>query len=342
MTDDPQEAGVYCQWKKFRKMDSLARMVAPTARGSFDYSGIEVIDGEATWGGLVLAGGVFYQTPKAMKIFRAPVADELTGEMYVKYATKVGYSSLLYDAGGHRFCFYHNTNRNSTLDHKDFSETKNNPSQYKIFPVPFRDNNVTVVDPNALPEDQKVIYVGAGYQFDPTYQRASYAYGISVMGTDSCFVYEFNMDGMVSTGDGHPAFSGYYRLNRPQGLDENSCFASTKSYSGILFYASGNTVYRLDFKQSGGKVLPVYTHTGGRAVKMKFAKKTQINSNLDYTAYEFDPNKSLGVSFDMGNGVYDFVVLNLSEMGTIGSDSESYPAQQVYSGFGEIKDFLFL
>ena len=342
ITDDPREAGVYCQWKKFQKMDSLSRMVAPTVRGSFDYSDVKVIDGEATWGGLVLAGGVFYQTPGAMKIFKAPISADLSGDMNIKFATKVGFSSMLYDEAGHRFCFYHNTNRASTYDHKDFSESTNNPASYRIMPVPFRDNNVTAVDANALPQGQKVYYLGAGYQFDPTYQRASYAYALAVEGTDSCFVYEFNMDGMVSTGDGYPAFSGYYRLKMPKGLNENSCFASTKSFSGILFYGAGNTIYRLDFKQSGGKATPVYTHTGGNAVKMKFAKKTEINSNLDFTAYEFDPNRSLGITFDMGGGLYDFVVLNLSEMGSVGSDSESYPAKQVYTGFGEIKDFIFL
>jgi len=96
-------------------------------------------------------------------------------------------------------------------------------------------------------------------------------------------------------------------------MDENSCFASTMSYSGILFYTVGNVVYRLDFKQSGGKATPVYTHAGGKATMMKFAKKAKINTNyLDFTNYEFDPNRSLGIVFDMGNGKCDFVVLNLS------------------------------
>ena len=76
---------------------------------------------------------------------------------------------------------------------------------------------------------------------------------------------------------------------------------------------------------------------------MKFAKKAQINSTyLDFSNYEFDPNRSLGVVFDMGNGTCDVVILNLSVTGGIGSDSENYPATQVYTGFGEVKDILFL
>ena len=55
------------------------------------------------------------------------------------------------------------------------------------------------------------------------------------------------------------SFNGYYTINIPQGLDESAVFASTPPYSGLLFYASGNTVYRLDFKQAGGKATAIYT-----------------------------------------------------------------------------------
>ena len=62
-------------------------------------------------------------------------------------------------------------------------------------------------------------------------------------------------------------------------MDESAVFASTPPYSGLLFYASGNTVYRLDFKQAGGKATAIYTHAGGKAVKMKFAKRYLSSSN---------------------------------------------------------------
>ena len=79
---------------------------------------------------------------------------------------------------------------------------------------------------------------------------------------------------------------------------------------------------------------------------MKFARKGTVeddsNGDLYYQDYEFNLNTSLGVAFDMGNGKNDFVILNLSETGALGADSEHYPALQIYSDFGEIKDFLFL
>ena len=48
------------------------------------------------------------------------------------------------------------------------------------------------------------------------------------------------------------------------------------SYSGILFYTVGNVVYRLDFKQSGGKATPVYTHAGGKATMMNLPKRLRL------------------------------------------------------------------
>lgn len=343
ITDQPREAGVYCQWKKFQKMDSLERMVAPTIRSTFDYQHVKMIDAGASWGAFCISDGVFYQIPIAMKIYKAPVASDLTGDMDVTLGAKVGFSTLLYDQAGHRFCFYHNTNRKTTYDSNIFSEANDNPTTYPVKPVPLRDGNVSGVDPNQLPSDQKMLYVGAGYQFEDL-TTGFYGYGVAVKGQDSCFVYEINMRGLLYAD--YPSFSGYYGLKMPQGLDENSCFASTRPYSGIIFYASGNKVYRLDFKQAGGKATLVYTHTGGKAMKMKFARKGTVedDSNGDslYPDYEFDLNQSLGVAFDMGNGKSDFVILNLSATGTVGADSENYPAKQIYSDFGEIKDFLFL
>lgn len=165
-----------------------------------------------------------------------------------------------------------------------------------------------------------------------------YAYALAKNDT-RCFVYEFNPRGFNYSDNA--SFNGYYTINIPQGLDESAVFASTPPYSGLLFYASGNTVYRLDFKQAGGKATAIYTHAGGKAVKMKFAKRYLSSSNA-FDAYEFDVQYSLGIGFDMGNGKGDFVILNLSSTGSVGGDSEHYPAKQVYTDFGEITDFVFI
>ena len=336
ITDDPVESGVYCQWKHFEKKDSLTRMVAPLAQNSFDFQHITLADGDGTASALLLSGGMLYQSPRAGKIYE-PAAD-LEGEVNITLASKISNNALLYDEAGHRFAFYYNTSDGLGVKKYDplyFSESEENTNLIKA--IPTRDGNVSAVNPNKLPEDQKVLYLGTGYQYASAWTSV-YAYALAKNDT-RCFVYEFNPRGFNYSDNA--SFNGYYTINIPQGLDESAVFASTPPYSGLLFYASGNTVYRLDFKQAGGKATAIYTHAGGKAVKMKFAKRYLSSSNA-FDAYEFDVQYSLGIGFDMGNGKGDFVILNLSSTGSVGGDSEHYPAKQVYTDFGEITDFVFI
>ena len=336
ITDDPVESGVYCQWKHFEKKDSLTRMVAPLAQNSFDFQHITLADGDGTASALLLSGGMLYQSPRAGKIYE-PAAD-LEGEVNITLASKISNNALLYDEAGHRFALYYNTSDGLGVKKHDplyFSESEENTNLIKA--IPTRDGNVSAVNPNKLPEDQKVLYLGTGYQYASAWTSV-YAYALAKNDT-RCFVYEFNPRGFNYSDNA--SFNGYYTINIPQGLDESAVFASTPPYSGLLFYASGNTVYRLDFKQAGGKATAIYTHAGGKAVKMKFAKRYLSSSNA-FDAYEFDVQYSLGIGFDMGNGKGDFVILNLSSTGSVGGDSEHYPAKQVYTDFGEITDFVFI
>ena len=336
ITDDPVESGVYCQWKHFEKKDSLTRMVAPLAQNSFDFQHITLADGDGTASALLLSGGMLYQSPRAGKIYE-PAAD-LEGEVNITLASKISNNALLYDEAGHRFAFYYNTSDGLGVKKYDplyFSESEENTNLIKA--IPTRDGNVSAVNPNKLPEDQKVLYLGTGYQYASAWTSV-YAYALAKNDT-RCFVYEFNPRGFNYSDNA--SFNGYYTINIPQGLDESAVFASTPPYSGLLFYASGNTVYSLDFKQAGGKATAIYTHAGGKAVKMKFAKRYLSSSNA-FDAYEFDVQYSLGIGFDMGNGKGDFVILNLSSTGSVGGDSEHYPAKQVYTDFGEITDFVFI
>lgn len=336
ITDDPVESGVYCQWKHFEKKDSLTRMVAPLAQSSFDFQHVTLADGDGAASALLLSGGMLYQSPRAGKIYE-PAAD-LEGEVNITLASKISNNALLYDEAGHRFAFYYNTSDGLGVKKYDplyFIESEENTNLIKA--IPTRDGNVSAVNPNKLPEDQKVLYLGTGYQYASAWTSV-YAYALAKNDT-RCFVYEFNPRGFNYSDNA--SFNGYYTINIPQGLDESAVFASTPPYSGLLFYASGNTVYRLDFKQAGGKATAIYTHAGGKAVKMKFAKRYLSSSNA-FDTYEFDVQYSLGIGFDMGNGKGDFVILNLSPTGSVGGDSEHYPAKQVYTDFGEITDFVFI
>lgn len=90
----------------------------------------------------------------------------------------------------------------------------------------------------------------------------------------------------------------------------------------------------MDFIQAGGAATVIYSHNGGVASAMKFARKDV--SNGEYPEYIYDVNRQLGIVFKKSDGTSDFVVLDL----TIAGKPEHI---QEYKGqFGNIKDVVFL
>ena len=63
LTDAAKEAGVYCQWKKFEKKDSLSRMVALMAQAGFDFQHVEMMDGDGSASAFLLSNGVSLSDP---------------------------------------------------------------------------------------------------------------------------------------------------------------------------------------------------------------------------------------------------------------------------------------
>ena len=131
------------------------------------------------------------------------------------------------------------------------------------------------------------MFVGAGYNYNASMNNNIYCYGFAQsVEKDSCYVYEFRSYGLGNSSQA--AFSGFYPVKTPEALNAESCFASSLSYNGILFYAAGNKVYRFDFIQTGGKATPIYTHAGGKATVMKFANKAKVDEDEDFSAYEHE------------------------------------------------------
>lgn len=335
-TDNPDESGIYCQWKHFQQMDKLGNMVYNQI-SNFDFQHISLADGSGRAGALLIAGNTLYQSPAGGHIYKP--ASELSGTTKITLATKAGSGALLYDEAGHRFAYYEKNNPSSSWGKPAFNNSTHNKK--KIRAIIEDDRNVKDVDPNNLPDDQKVLWVGSGYLSGGTggYYEDVYAYALA-KNEEQCFVYEFYPYGIIYSESAN--FTGYYPITTPRGLDENSCFASGAPYNGIMYYSSGNTIYRLDFKKSGGQAIAIYTHPGGKATKMKFARQCKKDDKSDYAEYEFDTFYSLGIAFEMEDGSGELVILNLAPTGNIGADSEHYPAKQVHIGFGRIADFVFI
>ena len=332
VTDDPEESGVYNYLDNFHQWNTLENMVAPKYRSVFDYQNVSLLEGEQFYT-ICLSNGILYQG-YGLKLYKIPVADEVSGDMYISCGSKCDVAPVFYDKVGRRFLYYYaaGNNNNGSTSPDVFPEEKENTQ--KLSPIPIRADNVQygVIDPNHIPENQEVLYIGTGYKYDPTSGRALKCYAFAKGTGNKSYVYEFGTWGLWSSRD--KALSGYYEIETPAGIDENTCFASSIVYNGVLFYASGNKVYRLDFIQAGGAATVIYSHNGGVASAMKFARKDLYNG--EYPEYIYDVNRQLGIVFKKSDGTSDFVVLDL----TIAGKPEHI---QEYKGqFGNIKDVIFL
>lgn len=340
-TDDTSESGIFCQWEKMRQVQPYSDLVAPIYRSEFDYSNLRFTPGYGgDWGFCLISGGVLYQCNRGMKLYKVHVSPDLGGAMNITHATKFGFRSLAYDEAGKRFIHYSSQAiRTPNYRHLVFDYEADNPATVMMTTIPVREGlNVTGADPNKIDPEQKVLYVGKGYKYEYNRNDRTEAYALAKKGAKS-YVYEFRSGGFTALD--LASFTGYNEINTPEGLDENSCFASSELFSGIMFYASGNKVYRLDFKQAGGNASVIYTHEGGGTVTMmKFAQSQEFKT--DHSAYEFEPQRSLGVAFTMPDGTGEVAIINLSGAGRLGEDSESYPAVQVHKGFGPITDIVFI
>lgn len=333
VTDDPKESGVYNYLNNFEKWDSLSRLVAPAYRNLINYQNISLLQGEQGYT-VCLSDGVFYQGNNGLKLYKAPVADDVTGDMYLSRGAACAFTPIFYDKTGRRFLWFYGTGsgRDASIYPDRFDESLENSQKLQL--IPSRPDNVQygVVDPNNVPEDREVLYIGTGYRYNVSSASGIYCYAFAKGTGDKSYVYEFSSYGVWSGRE--RAFTGFYEIDTPSGIDENTCFASSIAYNGILFYASGNKVYRLDFSQSKGSPTLIYQHEGGDVSTMKFAK-TEVPSG-EYPEYIHDANRQLGVVFKNVNGTSDFIVLDLTVAGKPENIHE-YKGQ-----FGEIKDVVFL
>ena len=117
-----------------------------------------------------------------------------------------------------------------------FIESEENTNLIKA--IPTRDGNVSAVNPNKLPEDQKVLYLGTGYQYASAWTSV-YAYALAKNDT-RCFVYEFNPRGFNYSDNA--SFNGYYTINIPQGFGRKC---------SVCLYPSVQWASFLRFRQYG-------------------------------------------------------------------------------------------
>lgn len=333
VTDNPKESGMYNYLDHFNQWISIEDLLSLDIRYTFDFSKVSLLQGEG-FTTICISDGVLYQGNQGCKLYKILTDDDVTGDIDITCGTMCGFTPVFFDQAGRRFLYFNQNANSGDPDPTYFDATTENAAKLSL--IPNRPDNVQygTVDPTKIPADQEVLYLGQGFQYDPTISYGISCYAFAKGSNNQSYIYEFRSSGIYNNRD--KAFAGYYTINTPDGIDENTCFASNIAYNGILFYSIGSQIYRLDFTQTSGSSSLVYSHGNGKITGMKFAKPNIFAGKDTYPEYIYNPNQELGVIVDNGDGTSDFVILELSTAGKADAIHE-YKDQ-----FGKIKDIAYL
>ena len=308
VTSDGKESGIYNYLEHFNQWNNLQDMIYPDDRNGFDFSNVTTLQGENAYT-LCINNGTVYQAGTGLKFY-----------------------TILFDEAGRRFLYYSARDNAGDYHVGSFDPDIDNAAKLSLLPNRPDNDAYGTIDLNAIPEDQDMLYIGQGFKYGSLPANV-YGYAFAKGSGTESYVYEFDNRSIFNSSK---LLVNYHIINTPEGVDENSCFASGCVYNGVIFYTAGNKVYRLDFSQEGGSSRVIYTHPQGTITAMEFAKSCDSQAAEDYAEYIYNPNQELGLAVDNGDGTSDFVILDLSNAGMV---EES----QVYSGeFGTIKDIAYI
>ena len=352
-TDLPSESGVYRPENRFMLMDdrNIQHMIYPSDYSGYLPSNVTYLEG--TGSPLIISNGKGFQgSVMGPRLYGMPLDPAtVSGDYYISHLSSGGATNLAFDMIGRRFlqCYTGNNvwypNAAFRWTFLDYYETRGTMKY------------IANSDANALPdaqlrdigEDKEMVYIGTGYYYGPNMTGGSmrtsiYALAKSKTKNES-YIYDFHGYPLILGGSdaNDPApLAGFYAITTPPGLTSTSPCTSSVEYNRILFYAVGNRIYRLDFGVSGGRSLMIWQHpdAGAEAKVMQMARKDWEASGK-YPDYGHNPNRSLGIVFDMPSGRDEVIILNLDATGRV-DDNGKYPSVQVHQGFGKIKDVIFI
>lgn len=347
-TDNPAESGLLRQDDGFSLYGSMEKCIYPDHyRQGWKPDDVTMIGGNGN-GSMAISGGKVFQgslyIPRMYGMF--PSAT-LSQDYYISHGTSAGPTNIVYDKLNRRFlnCY---TGQNwwwTPMWGWDNSADEGGGEMDPIFKHPSNASNEVLDD---IGEDKEMVYIGTGFWYGSSLMAGwaricIYAVANSKV-NNKTYVYEFHSYPLYNPGEAEdPApFTGYYIINTPTGFTAETPCASSADYNRILFYAVDNRVYRLDFGQTDGKSQLIWQHPdgGAKAKAMKMARK-DVPEDEKYQEYGHLPNRSLGIAFETSDGNGEVVILNLNNSGKVDSDGK-YPSTQIHSGFGKIKDILFL
>lgn len=344
-TDNPDESGLLKIDGDFELYDSPVRFIYPEHYEYFDPADVRYYHGEGRGMIMVCGGHLFTASSYSPNMYRVnPDLSFPGGEYDITHGATVGWTHMAYDSKNRRFVHYYNSN---SCSYYTFNEPVDNAGTFG--PIPSREGNVSaeIADPNNIPEDQQIVYLGSGYFYGPSLMAASArqaAYGITVSKEkNTLYFYEFHGAPLWRTPSATETdvpFPFYNEVENTMGVTTETPFASSSAYNRLLLFGKDNMVYRYDFGSENGSVSPIYEHPDPNArvtdiETARFYDNASIGLDTYYEAYGHDIHRSFAVTYLMPDGTGEVVVLNLNTSGRPQSIEE-------HKGFGKITDVVFV
>lgn len=343
-TDNPEESGVFKVDAKFEQYDNPSRFIYPQHLPLFNPADISSCRGEGRGRLMVSGGNLFQGSLYDTKMYAAKPDPTVGNEFNITAGACIGWTSIAFDSKKNRFIHFYNSNA-ASANRNDFNEPSENAAKFGT--IRRSDLSVQGVDPNNIPKDQKLVYLGPGYWYGPSMRAATArlaGYGLTVSeSANRIYFYEFHGYSLYSPDDPtqpDPPFAFYNSIENKMGITESTPFSSTNAYNRLLFYGKNNSVYRLDVGTEKGTTTAIYTHPNPEAkvTAIKVARD-QSNGMSDYNSiysnYGHNLYRSFAVIYEMPDGTGEVVILNLNASGRRESVQE-------IKGFNKITDITFV
>lgn len=341
-TTNSEESGLIDQTNKFKLMATWTQLFSPLQIDNVDFNDFQTQ--ACPNHGLLFCskGHMFSQCSTSPVLFQMSPEENLTGECSISKFAAGPHTALGYDNASHRFVHI-------ALQQYGFPWGGYKPSQIQknapIMRIAYK-NGLDARDPNHIPENENVINIVNGYHYQRTgtaiWQRYN-CYAYSLAPGNMSHVYVFSYYALT-----HPAeaiMRDVFEFPTPEGINENTPMTSGATYNNIIFYASGNKVYKLDISTGSSKV--IYQSDDARAsisclrIAVNPFSWNDGNDNLGTDTYDHPFSRLLGVAVNKSDGTGELVVLQLNAAGKV-DDDHKFPSTQIHKGFGKIKDIAFI
>lgn len=340
-TTVPEESGLYNQSEKFKLMASWNNLVAEQQKGDIDFAQMQTA--ACPNSGLVVysKGHAFNSCYYSPYLFEMAAASNLPGDFYIDKVAAGPHTAIAYDTKGHRFVHLALQSSGTWIG---FNPTEIGEAA-PVTRINYRQGE-DAADANSIDPNEQVIRMFNGYHYERSgtaiWQRyGGYAYALAPGKQSHVYVFRY----YALTHSDVPAIPYSYKFVTPEGVDENTPMTSGPNYNNIIFYATGNKVYRLDVSTGQTSLIYQYEDTGAKISCLKMAVDGYAFGDSDDTlgtdTYGHPYSRTLGIGINTSDGKGVLVVLQLNTAGKIDTDHK-YPSTQVHQGFGPITDIAFI